>query len=198
MIIKRSNLTAVILAGGQGRRLGGKDKGLLEFEGRLLIEILIDCLKNQTPNIIINANRNLSRYQSYGYPVIADELENFQGPLAGFASAMTAVETDYILTLPCDSPSLIENFVTRFIETQEKTGAPLCVAHDGERLQPVYALIDTSLNDSLTLFLQSGDRKIDRWYAQQEFALVDFSDQCAMFQNINTSEDRLRMSQIKG
>ncbi len=198
MIIKRSNLTAVILAGGQGRRLGGKDKGLLEFEGRLLIEILIDCLKNQTPNIIINANRNLSRYQSYGYPVIADELENFQGPLAGFASAMTAVETDYILTLPCDSPSLIENFVTRFIETQEKTGAPLCVAHDGERLQPVYALIDTSLNDSLTLFLQSGDRKIDRWYAQQEFALVDFSDQRAMFQNINTSEDRLRMSQAKG
>lgn len=195
MSMKNSDLTAVILAGGQGRRMGGKDKGLLEFEGRLLIEILIDSLHKQVPNIIINANRNQSRYQSYGYPVVADELENFQGPLAGFASAMTVVETGYILTLPCDSPLLAENFIERFVDTQDKTGAPICVAHDGERLQPVYALIDTGLHDSLALFLQSGDRKIDRWYAQHDFVLVDFSDQRSMFQNINTPEDRQRMSQ---
>ena len=198
MSIQHADLTAVILAGGQGRRMGGKDKGLLEFDGRLLIEILIDSLQKQVPNIVINANRNQSRYQAYGYPVVADELENFQGPLAGFASAMTVVETDYILTLPCDSPLLAENFVARFIETQDRTGAPICVAHNGERLQPVYALIDTSLHDSLALFLQRGDRKIDRWYAQHDYVLVDFSDQRAMFQNINTPEDRQRMLQEKG
>ena len=197
MSIKISDLTAVILAGGQGRRMGGKDKGLLEFEGRLLIEILIDSLQEQGPNIVINANRNQAIYESYGYPVIADKLEDFQGPLAGLASTMAVLDTDYILTLPCDSPLLADDFVERFIQAQVGSGAPICVAHDGERLQPVYALIDTSLFDSLELFLGSGERKIDRWYAQFDFARVDFSDQRAMFQNINTPEDRLRMAQAQ-
>ncbi len=197
MTIQISDLTAVILAGGRGRRMGGKDKGLLEFDGRLLVEILINSLKKQLPKIVINANRNQSRYESYGYPVITDELEDFQGPLAGFASSMTVVETKYILTLPCDGPLLADDFVERFVETQDATGATICVAHDGERLQPVYALIDTRLLASLELFLQSGERKIDRWYAQHAYVQVDFSDQQAMFQNINTPEDRQRMSQTK-
>ncbi|MFV2032789.1 MAG: molybdenum cofactor guanylyltransferase MobA [Gammaproteobacteria bacterium] len=198
MSIQRDDLTAVILAGGQGRRMGGMDKGLLEFDGRLLIEILIDRLRKQAPNIVINANRNQSSYESYGYRVIADELDDFQGPLAGFASAMAVVETAYILTLPCDGPLLVDDFVRQFVDTQNRTGAPICVAHDGERLQPVYALIDTSLQDSLALFLQSGERKIDHWYAQHDYALVDFSDRCAMFENINTPEDRQRLSRATG
>lgn len=197
MAIQTSNLTAVILAGGQGRRMGGKDKGLLDFDGRLLIEILIEILQKQVPNIAINANRNQSRYESYGYPVIADKLEDFQGPLAGFASAMSALETDYILTLPCDSPQLADDFVERFIQAQDATGASICVAHDGDRLQPVYALLDTGLLNSLTLFLRNGERKIDRWYAQYDFAQVDFSDRRTMFQNINTPEDRNRMLQAR-
>lgn len=197
MTIQTSNLTAVILAGGQGRRMGGKDKGLLDFDGRLLIEILIEILQKQLPNIAINANRNQSRYESYGYPVIADKLEDFQGPLAGFASAMSALETDYILTLPCDSPQLADDFVERFIQAQDASGASICVAHDGERLQPVYALLDTGLLNSLVLFLRNGERKIDRWYAQYDFAQVDFSDRRTMFQNINTPEDRDRMLQAR-
>ena len=197
MTIQTSNLTAVILAGGQGRRMGGKDKGLLDFDGRLLIEILIEILQKQVPNIAINANRNQSRYESYGYPVIADKLEDFQGPLAGFASAMSALETDYILTLPCDSPQLADDFVERFIQAQDASGASICVAHDGERLQPVYALLDTGLLSSLALFLRNGERKIDRWYAQYDFAQVDFSDRRTMFQNINTPEDRDRMLQAR-
>jgi len=116
MSIQTGDITAVILAGGQGRRLGGQDKGLLNFNGRLMIEILIEALQNQQLDIVINANRNQSTYQSYGYPVISDELKDFQGPLAGFASAMAAVKTRYILTLPCDSPLLADNFVERFIE----------------------------------------------------------------------------------
>ena len=197
MTIQTSNITAVILAGGQGRRMGGKDKGLLDFGGRLLIEILIEILQKQVPNIAINANRNQSRYESYGYPVIADQLEDFQGPLAGFASAMSALETDYILTLPCDSPQLADDYVERFIQAQDASGASICVAHDGERLQPVYALLDTGLLNSLVLFLRDGERKIDRWYAQYDFAEVDFSDRRTMFQNINTPEDRDRMLQAR-
>ena len=192
-----SDITAVILAGGQGRRMGGTDKGLIELDGRLLIEILVESLQKQTPNIVINANRNQSSYEAYGYPVISDELEDFQGPLAGFASAIPVVETDYILTLPCDGPFLADDFVERFTNAQNTSGAPICVAHDSERLQPVYALIDTSLQNSLLGFLESGERKIDRWYAQHDFAQVDFSDQRRMFENINTPEDRQRMTQAK-
>ena len=193
MNIQPGDITAVILAGGQGRRMGGQDKGLLDFNGRLIIEILIEALQNQQLDIVINANRNQSEYQSYGYPVINDELKDFQGPLAGFASAMAVVKSDYILTLPCDSPMLADNFAGRFIETHNREQTPVCVAHDGERLQPVYALIDTGLLDDLKRFLESGERKIDRWYAQYSYAIVDFSVEKAMFENINTPEDRQRL-----
>ncbi len=193
MNIQTGDITAVILAGGQGRRMGGQDKGLLEFGGRLIIEILIEALQSQQLNIVINANRNLSTYQSYGYPVIGDELKDFQGPLAGFASTMAEVKSNYILTLPCDSPLLADNFGARFIETHNREQTSICVAHDGNRLQPVYALIDTSLLDDLNRFLQSGERKIDRWYAQHDYSTVDFSGEVTMFENINTPEDRERL-----
>ena len=195
MRLDKADITAVILAGGQGRRMGGQDKGLIEFDGRLMIEILIDRLQHQQLDILINANRNQLTYQSYGYPVIGDDLADFQGPLAGFASAMATVKTRYILTLPCDSPILAERFVERFIETQGREDSSVCVAFDGERLQPVYALIETRLLDDLKQFLESGERKIDRWYAQHNYARVDFSDDVAMFQNINTPEDKQRMQQ---
>jgi len=193
MSIRTEDITAVILAGGQGRRMGGQDKGLLDFGGRLLIEILIEALQNQQLSIVINANRNQSTYQSYGYPVIRDDLEDFQGPLAGFASAMAAVKTDFILTLPCDSPMLADNFAGRFIDGHNREQAPVCVAHDGERLQPVYALINTGLLDDLKRFLRSGERKIDRWYAQYDYTTVDFSSDATMFENINTPEDQQRL-----
>ncbi|MCZ6487978.1 MAG: molybdenum cofactor guanylyltransferase [Gammaproteobacteria bacterium] len=195
MRIHKEDITAVILAGGQGRRMGGQDKGLLEFDGRLMIEILIEQLQNQQLDILINANRNQVTYRSYGYPVIGDDLEDYQGPLAGFASAMATVKTRYILTLPCDSPRIADSFVERFVETQDREKSPVCVAHDGERLQPVYALIETRLLDDLKQFLDSGERKIDRWYALHNYARVDFSDDAAMFQNINTPEDQQRMQQ---
>ncbi len=193
MSIQCSDITAVILAGGQGRRMGGQDKGLIEYDGRLIIEILIEQLRNQQLDILINANRNQAKYQSYGYPVIDDDLKDFQGPLAGFASAMARVKTDFILTLPCDSPMLADSFADRFIQIHNRDATPVCVAHDGERMQPVYALIDTGLLDDLKTFLQSGDRKIDRWYAKHDYSLVDFSGEDLMFENINTPEDRQRM-----
>ena len=197
MTIQNSDITAVILAGGMGRRMGGLDKGLIEFDGRLLVEILIDKLQKQNVSIIINANRNQSVYEDYGFPVISDHLSNHQGPLAGFASAMAAVDSQYILTLPCDSPLLSDQFVERFIECHnlpENKSAPISVADDGERLQPVHALVDVDLLANLNAFLDSGERKIDRWYAQHRFNRVDFSDQREIFKNINTPEDQQNLA----
>lgn len=192
----KKDITAVILAGGQGRRMGGQDKGLIEFKGQPIVEILIEKLKQQQVKIAINANRNLETYQAYDLPVISDELNDFQGPLAGFAAAMEAVDTDYILTLPCDGPLLVDNFVDLFIESQSDQHQSICVADDGERLQPVYALIRVDLLDDLLTFLKTGDRKIDRWYAQHSFAKVDFSAQKSMFANINKPEDRAALLEV--
>ena len=169
--------------------MGGQDKGLIEFQGRPIVERLIKQLREQNIEIVINANRNQQTYQQFGVPVVSDELTDFQGPLAGFASTMKAVDTDYILTLPCDGPVLSSNFVEAFISSVNQSGCSICVAHDGERLQPVYALIKVDLIDELEKFLQSGERKIDRWYANYEYSLVDFSEQKAMFANINKPAD---------
>ena len=190
MKIATTDITAVILAGGQGRRMGGRDKGLIEFRGRPLVAGLVEQLERQSVGILINANRNASEYSVLGYPVVADRLEDFQGPLAGFASAMGAVDTDFILTLPCDGPLLAPDYVARFVARQERTGAAILVAHDGERLQPVHALIRVDLLPDLQDFLAGGERKIDRWYARHDFGEIDFSDRREMFRNINTPAER--------
>ncbi len=195
MTLALDDITAVILAGGQGRRMGGEDKGLLEFDGRPLIALLIEQLERQAVDIVINANRNQARYREFGYPVVSDELTGYQGPLAGIASAMAAVASEYILTLPCDGPLLADDYVARFVVAQAQRGAPILVAFDGERLQPVHALIRTDLRPSLEEFLAAGERKIDRWYALHDFAEVDFSDCADMFRNINSPDDRARLQQ---
>ncbi len=191
MRIDKNNITAVILAGGKGRRLEGQDKGLVLYEGKALIQHVIERIQSQVDTIVINANRNQETYASYGYPIISDEMSDFQGPLAGFASAMKAVKTDYIITLPCDGPSLPLDLVSRMLSklnTFEDISNCIAVAHDGEWLQPVHALIPIALIDSLEEFLANGDRKIDLWYAKHELVQVDFSDQPDAFFNINKKE----------
>ncbi|MCF6191102.1 MAG: molybdenum cofactor guanylyltransferase [Cocleimonas sp.] len=191
MRIDKKNITAVILAGGKGRRLEGQDKGLVVYKGKALIQHVIERIHSQVGSIVINANRNQETYASYGYSTISDEMSDFQGPLAGFASAMKLVKTDYIITLPCDGPSLPLDLVSRMLSKLNDYTDPsncIAVAHDGERMQPVHALIPVALITSLEAFLANGDRKIDLWYAKHELVLVDFSDQPDAFFNINKKE----------
>lgn len=187
---ERDNITAVILAGGRGSRLGGQDKGLLEFAGRPIIEHILEAISPQAGAVIINANRNLQHYSKYGQPVISDKMADYQGPLAGFAAALAASSTDYILTIPCDGPFVPADLIARMSRAMLDQHAELAVAHDGQRMQPVYALIPRTLESSLQQFLDSGDRKIDRWYALHTTALADFSDVADTFFNINTDDDR--------
>lgn len=184
-----ADVTGVILAGGQARRMGGSDKGLIELAGRPMIEHVLARLEPQVEALLINANRNLDRYRSYGHPVIPDREGDFHGPLAGMASAMAAAHTRYILTAPCDSPLLPHALAARALEVLQQTGADIAVAHDGERLQPVFALIPVALHSSLEHALEQQERKIDRWYGRHKVAGVDFSDDPQAFRNINTPED---------
>jgi len=194
--IYNENVTGMILAGGKARRMGGLDKGLVELNGQAMIQYVLDVLKPQVKQILINANRNVSEYKKFGYPVVSDQLEDFQGPLAGIAASMEVAETKYICTCPCDGPLIAKDLVSRlFSEVNKDNDTKIAVAHDGKRLQPVYALIDCELLTSLINYLKSGERKIDRWYTQHNFKAVDFSDRQDCFININTPEDQQTISQ---
>lgn len=186
MSIKQNQVTGVILAGGQGSRMGGLDKGLIEWQGRPLIEHLIAAFQTQLSSLVINANRNQAIYQSYGFPVISDQAPDYQGPLAGLATAMHTVETPYILTIPCDSFYLAPDFAARMLHVLNTSKADLVVAHDGEQLQPTYALVPIALLPNLEAFLTRGERQLRAWYQQQRMATVNCSDIAIMFQNINT------------
>jgi molybdenum cofactor guanylyltransferase len=188
-----ADVTAVILAGGRGSRMGGRDKGLVELNGRPLIEHVISAIAGQVDALVINANRNLARYGAFGYPVITDSMLDFQGPLAGFLAAMSSVDSEDIVTLPCDGPLVCDDYVARLLRARERDQAEIAVAHDGRRMQPVYALIPVHLRDSLQRYLDAGDRKIDLWYGQHRLALADFSDLPSTFVNVNTPEERDRL-----
>ena len=161
-----------------------------------MIQYVLDVLKPQVKQILINANRNVSEYKKFGYPVISDQLEDFQGPLAGIAASMEVAKTKYICTCPCDGPLIARDLISRlFSEVSKTNDIKIAVAHDGKRLQPVYALIDCELLTNLIDYLKSGERKIDRWYTQHNFKAVDFSDRQDCFININTPEDQQMISQ---
>jgi molybdenum cofactor guanylyltransferase len=182
--------TAVILAGGMARRMGGQDKGLIEINGRPMIEYIIDALKPQVDQILINANRNIEQYERYGYPIVKDMMGDYFGPLVGMASGLQACDSELVLTVPCDSPFVPPVLAARLNTALIENQAELSVANDSERMQPVFALLRKPLLDSLLAYLNDGGRKIDTWYAEHDMALADFSDWPDTFININTLEDK--------
>jgi len=189
--MSRRGITGVVLAGGRATRWGGRDKGLIEVCGRPMIGHVLDALEPQVEHVVINANRNLDRYRAFGVPVVSDASTDFLGPLAGIASGLAVARTDWVAIVPCDSPLLAADCIGRLSSARaDDECIDIAVAHDGERIQPVFALLRRSLLEDLDAFLESGGRKIDRWYGQQEMVLVDFSDDPDNFLNINRREDR--------
>ena len=191
--IPTNDITAVILAGGKARRMDGQDKGLITLHGRPMIDYIIRALQPQAGHILINANRNAEQYAAFGLPVIADMLGDYFGPLVGMASGMNATDTAFIVTAPCDSPFIPDNLVENLYRALAENEADISVAHDGERMQPVFALLRCSLLPSLLAYLDEGGRKIDTWYGQQRLALADFSASAETFLNLNTPEDKVML-----
>ena len=173
--------------------MDGQDKGLITLHGRAMIDYIIDALRPQAADIIINANRNPEQYGVYGLPVIADMLGDYLGPLVGMATGMHSTNRPYIATVPCDSPFIPATLVETLYRSLDDQQADISVAHDGERLQPVFALLRCELLPGLLAYLDEGGRKIDTWYRQQRLAIADFSDFPDTFLNLNTPEDRLAL-----
>ena len=190
----KNDVTGVILAGGRGSRMGGADKGLQNFRGMPMAMFTLMRLGPQVGEVMVNANRNLSAYESFGIPVWPDTLSDYAGPLAGFLTALEHCETEYLVTVPCDTPLFPQDLVARLAEALEREDAEIAMAaareEDGQvRAQPVFCLLSTSLLESLTRFVQEGGRKIDAWTARHRTVIVPFDrpgDAPDAFVNANT------------
>jgi molybdopterin-guanine dinucleotide biosynthesis protein A len=192
-MIGAEHITGLILAGGRAQRMGGIDKGLIPFLGKPLIVSAISRLQNQVGSILINANRNITKYASYGYPVILDETPDFSGPLAGFSIGLKACKTPYLLTSPCDSPLLPLDLGVLLAAEMERGDFQLVYASSKESdgkvwAQPVFCLMRADLLDALKLFLEKGNLKIDHWFKELHSGTVIFENANA-FANINTPEE---------
>lgn len=185
-------VTGIVLAGGQGRRMGGVDKGLQPLEGRPMVAWAIERLAPQVEAIVVNANQNLDAYRAFGYPVVSDAVGGFAGPLAGLHAGLQATRTALAVTVPCDSPFLPTDLVARLRSALEAGNAELAVAKTGDQPHPVFSLVQRRILPHLEAFLRSGGRKIDAWYASLEVVEVSFDDQAEAFSNINTREDLAR------
>ena len=171
--------------------MGGADKGLVLFNGKPLIEYVIDALEPQVGSLLINANRNHEKYRSYKFDVISDELEDYCGPLAGMACVLNKIDTPYLVTAPCDTPFITDNLVKNLSSSIVHENTEISVAHNGERLQPVFCMMKKTLITSINEYLQNGGRKIDQWFEQHSVSIVDFSSNSECFENFNSKEEIL-------
>jgi molybdopterin-guanine dinucleotide biosynthesis protein A len=195
-MIETSEITGLILAGGRGSRMGGVDKGLQNFNDVPLALHTQLRLSPQVGELLINANRNLAAYESFGVPVWPDaaSLGDFAGPLAGFLTGLERCETAFMMTVPCDTPLFPHDLVLRLAAALEAEDADIAMAaareEDGQlRAQPVFCLMHSELLESVVRFTQSGGRKIDAWTALHKTVLVPFDlpgDDPKAFFNANT------------
>ena len=186
--ISKNEITAVILAGGQASRMDGEDKGLIVFRELPLISHVINITKPKVSQILISANRNFEEYANFG-KVISDDLEGYQGPLAGISKALKVCSTPYLLVFPCDSPLIDAALIDSLIEKMEVSNVDICVAHDGSIMHATFALMQTKLEKSLEEFLGEGGRKMALWYRQQSLERIDVSSHLEVLTNINRPED---------
>ena len=202
-MITPTDITGIILAGGRGSRMGGSDKGLQNFRGMPMAMQTLLRLSPQVGEVMINANRNLSAYESFGVPVWPDSMPDYAGPLAGFLTGLERCETPYLLTVPCDTPLFPMDLSQRLAQALEREDAEIAMAaareEDGQlRNQPVFCLLKRELMESLVRFTQGGGRKIDAWTAQHRTAVVPFDqpgDAPQAFFNANTLAELHRLEQ---
>jgi molybdopterin-guanine dinucleotide biosynthesis protein A len=185
----KEKITGVILAGGQGRRMGGVDKGLQDLNGRPLVQWVLARLAPQVDTVLINANQNLLRYAKFGCAVLPDRIPDFAGPLAGLHAALSQATNPLLLTVPCDSPFLPSDLVQRLHAALEAGDAELAVARTGDQVHRAFCLTRREILPKLDAFLASGERKVGLWHASLKLAEVAFDDEAEGFGNINTLED---------
>lgn len=197
MSSRTPGITGVILAGGRGTRMGGLEKGLLEWHGRPLIAHLIEALTPQVDHVLINANRSLDRYAEFGLPVVKDQpCCADQGPLSGLHAALSAAPTDLVVCIPCDLPTLPDDLVARLWTAARGRTLPIAMAATGARWHPTFCLVHRDYREKIESSLSAGHRASGRWFTEMGTGIADFGESSLLACNINTPEDleRLRVA----
>lgn len=182
-------ISAVILAGGKARRMGGQDKGLQILGKQSLIQHVINRLQPQIHDISINANRSQTEYAKFGFPVFSDELPDFQGPLSGMLTALEKTKSDFVLFTPCDTPFFPMNLLDKLKSAVKNDRTLIAYACDEEREHPVFCLISVQLKEKLRHYLASGERRLLQFMKENDGISVKFTKEEGHFENFNTLDD---------
>lgn len=181
--------SAVVLAGGQAKRMGGVHKPLMSYRDRPILSYIVEALSTQVTHIWLNVNRDEELYFEYPCQVFSDLDKGYLGPLEGIYSAWQLIEGDWLLFVPGDNPNIPHDLLSKFAAAYQQNPAPLLVVDDGARLQPLYCLMHRSLVPSLAEALALNHLSVKRWIAEVPHQRVDFSRQSEAFKNLNRIED---------
>ena len=185
--LQKDDLSVAVLSGGKSSRMNYEDKGLIEFNGFSVLLRIIELSNKYSNDVFIIANDNLEEYKKLHPHLYSDILDNYQGPLSGIYTALSKSKNRYVIILPCDGPFVKEDYFKKFINYE--SDQHILVAKTGDRLQPVYARLDSLLKENLRAFLETGERKIDKWYAPCGYEEIFFEQDEEMFININSKDD---------
>ena len=192
LALSEISIAAVVLAGGQGLRMGNLDKGLVRFEGEPMIYWTLKCVDPSVEKILINCNRNFDLYQNYGYELVQDELAGFQGPLAGIYAAMAKLGAKYthLLVLPCDTPLIDETLLQRLLSAASNDRLAIHVLQADEQPQFLHAVIPMVYQQNLLKWLSGGERAVYKWYKSLPLKYVDVpAGLNKTLKNINAKHD---------
>lgn len=195
MSIPTSDITVVILAGGQARRMDGRDKALLPLMDKSLLTHILETLRPQAEHILINSNRPPAAYREFGLAVVADTLPGHLGPLAGLLSAFAHTDSDYVLTVPCDTPLLPGDLLQRLGDALSAQQADIATVSENGRLHAAIMLAHRRLEEPLRQYLEAGERRVQAWLNQQNLATADYSQQAGAFINVNTPAELAELEQ---
>ena len=188
MTMKFNRAEAIVLTGGRGVRMGGLDKGLVELCGKPLVQWVTNSIAPQVDGVILSANRNLEEYKKLGFPVVVDEFEHFQGPLAGIPAALKKVNSEFVLVVPTDSPKLPPDLCYKLGTALARSDAEIAVVEAGGRVQPVLMLFRADLEPEIERWLKQGSRKVLDWITSRRYVTVPFSANDLLMVNINDPE----------
>lgn len=192
MSVPVEQITGLVLAGGRGMRMGGADKGLELFRGEPLVLHAMQRLRPQVGTVMINANRHLDRYASLGVPVVADAIADFAGPLAGLHAGLSRCTTDFLASVPCDTPlfpgDLVHSLAIALDDGKGMAAIAVTDGPGGRQRHPVFCLLKRSALPLLDDYLKGGGRKVGEWLDAIGCAEAHFDDGAA-FTNLNTREE---------